>query len=92
MEPLIHYLGQVLMEARENAGLARERLAATDPGGATTNTLFRLEQGKNGRYWPRQPDALVQLYADACGVDPLDIWEAAISRARNAPMASKKRS
>lgn len=79
---LDHVLGQVLMEARTEAGISRERLAATNPEGMTTNSLFRFEKGTNGRYWPRNPETLVNLYAAAIGVDAYELWRAALDRWR----------
>lgn len=83
MAPLIHHLGQVLFEAREDAGISRERLAAMNPDAWTTNSLFRLEKGKNANYWPRDPEGMVTLYANATGQDPLDLWEEALTRKRS---------
>lgn len=83
MAPLIHYLGQVLFEAREDAGISRERLAAMNPDAWTTNSLFRLEKGKNANYWPRDPEGMVTLYATATGRDPLDLWDEALTRKRS---------
>src|SRR4051794_25703394 len=79
-EPLIHFLGQVLMESREEAGVSKERLAASDPGGVTTNTLFRFEKGTNARYWPRDPEYFVKLYADAINESPAVLWLEAVTR------------
>lgn len=88
---LIHSLGEVLLEAREEAGISRERLAATEPEGVTTNSLFRFEKGRNARYWPRDPEALVQLYADAIGVAPVTFWRAALDRYEKSLAKRRKR-
>lgn len=78
--PLIHYVGQVLLEAREDAGLSREWLAGQSQDGITTNTLFRFEKGRNASYWPRDPEAFVNLYAGATGLAPFDLWTEALRR------------
>lgn len=78
--PLIHYLGQVLFEAREDGGLSRERLAAMHPEAWTTNSLFRLERGRNAAYWPRDPEGMVELYARATGHEPHELWAVALAR------------
>lgn len=90
-KPLIHHLGAVLRAAREEAGLSRRDLskmsdayfpAATSKGvdGVSENTLVRTENAKNKSQWPRNPEALVDLYADATKQTSLALWRRAIKR------------
>lgn len=92
-DPLINYLGQVCREAREAARingrkLTREDLAVQSRGsryaetsdGLRANALFRFENGTYKNQWPRNPDYLVQLYADAIGIAPRVFWTAALLR------------
>lgn len=78
-QSLVHYLGDVLMEARKEAGISRERLAATDPNGVAGGTLYRFEMKRNAD-WPRDPELFVRLYADAIGVSPALLWLEAVTR------------
>ena len=92
-EPLINYLGQVCREGREalrvnGRKVSREDLAARSRGssyaestdGLRANSLERFENGRYTKLWPRDPDYLVQLYADAIGIAPRVLWTAALLR------------
>lgn len=75
---MLDALASVLKELRSKSGVKKLRFAAAvdlDP-----SQLTRFENGTSG--WPRNPDQLVMGYAEVAGVDPLEVWQRAIRRAK----------
>jgi transcriptional regulator with XRE-family HTH domain len=70
---LLPHLGRVCREARVNAGLRQIDVATA--AGTSHASLSRFE---TGRYWPKNPDAWVDAYAAETGIEPLDLWAAAV--------------
>ena len=66
-------IGRALRDARKHAGLRLIDVAG--PAGVSQAVLSRFERGHG---WPRNPDAVVVAYAEACGLEPEDIWRAAL--------------
>lgn len=73
-------LSEVCAEAREDSALTRTQIAAQL--GKAESAVWRFEHPKRG--WPagHALDDTVQAYADLCQVDPYEIWQRAIDRAR----------
>jgi predicted transcriptional regulator len=76
--PLLKPLGRVLREARQERGVLQGDIAAA--AGVSRWVISRLESGKR---WPEGgPDRIVEAYATECEVSALDLWRAAIKRAK----------
>lgn len=66
-------LGQAARRIRLEAGLDLIDLATTS--GVSQSTISRFEQGEG---WRRDTNAIVDAYAQACGLRPEDLWRAAL--------------
>lgn len=74
---LLYWLSEVAQEAREEAGVSREAVAANY--GSTGVTVTRFEQ--HAGHWPKDPDALMKAYADAIGIDDArELYSRALAR------------
>lgn len=82
--PLIPHLAEAAREAREDSGVQREAVAVAAERSADTVRLF--EKGEQGKAL----DRIVDGYAEAIGVSPLDLWTAAIERAKKAEAKLKR--
>lgn len=74
---MLSWLSDVCTEAREEAGVSRERVA--DIGGMSADKVKRFE--RDADRWPRDPDLLLAAYATAVGLkDHREFWLRAIER------------
>jgi len=71
---MLFWLAQAAKSARKTAGRRQIHVAASGVG-KDQSTVNRFE--KAGA-WPRNPDQMVQQYADDLDIDPLDIWAEAL--------------
>lgn len=67
-------LGRVAQQLRDRAGLTLMDIAVAAEVGQST--IHRFEAGDG---WRRETDAIVDAYAECCGVPARDIWLAAIT-------------
>lgn len=72
---LLPWLAGVLADAREDAQKRQVHVAAAADMDQSAITRF-----EHGQSWPRNPDRLVQAYADCVGVDAHVLWRRAIDR------------
>lgn len=75
MPPLIPLLAEVAREAREDRGVSREEVAVAAKRSADSVRYFERGEGA------ATIDLMVEAYAQAVGVDPLEIWKRALKRA-----------
>lgn len=79
MDRIGHYLADVCREVREQAGANRSVIAARFNASEWTVRRFEMQQGK----WSAQTDELVESYAKLAGVEPVELWQRALTRWRN---------
>lgn len=72
---LLPWLAGVLSDAREDVGKRPVHIAAAADMDQSAITRF-----EHGQTWPRNPDRLVQAYADCCAIDVRVLWRRAIDR------------
>jgi transcriptional regulator with XRE-family HTH domain len=72
---LLHWIGTVCCEARIAAGRRQVHIAAEL--GVNQATVARFERGQA---WPRNPDLMVQAYADELDIAAVELWADAIRR------------
>ena len=69
----------MLRHEREQRGLPRSHVAAEvehrGRRGVSESTVARLELAK---YWPENPDAMVNAYAHVLDISPCQLWERAV--------------
>lgn len=96
---LMQFLGQILKEAREEAGLSQTEISNESRKSGPDMPMKKgpknkkaLERGwdrnrfsvyENGHTWPPDPELLVTFVAQATGRDPHDMWIEAIERKRS---------
>lgn len=71
--PMLQHLGRVARAARKQAQLRQIDIATTADVAHTSISRFELAES-----WPLDPDHVVAAYAEEIGVDPRDIWRAAL--------------
>lgn len=64
-------LGTVCRDAREDLDVRAIDVALT--AGVSEATISRFEHGR----WPRDPDRIVDAYAEECHLDALELWRRA---------------
>lgn len=74
---LLASLAAAATGARRTAG--RSQLDIANAAGVSHTTISRLERAAS---WPIDVDRIIAAYASECGVDELDLWHAAIKKAR----------
>ena len=74
---MLRALAEVAKEARLAGTKKRSHYAAA--ADLDQSAITRFEQGER---WPKNPGAIVAGYAHVLKVDPLDLWERAVKRAR----------
>jgi hypothetical protein len=79
---LLPYLADVCREHRVAADIGTMAVAAEAGFEAQTSISRDFEQDKAA--WAKNPDAVVMAYAEKTGTSVFDLWEEAISRARDA--------
>jgi Helix-turn-helix domain len=78
---LLPHLVAVLRDARVAGELTFAHVAVRvqkkDRVGVSETSISRFERGT---HWPANPDAFVTAYAEALGVEPAELWRAAVDR------------
>jgi hypothetical protein len=82
VQHLLPHIAAEVREARAKAGLSFAHVAVhvrkhDGKHGVSEATLSRFERA---RHWPENPDAIVQGYAHALGVEPRHLWTRAVTR------------
>lgn len=80
---LLPHLADVLRDARLDAGLSLRDMEG--PTGLERGSVHRFETHKSG--WPRNPDEIVNAYAQACERLPVELWTLAVQRWESAESA-----
>lgn len=71
-------LGHACREAREEAELSLMDIA--NRAGVSQSGIHRFEHGTG---WRRDTEEIVAAYATECGLDPDDLWRAALNVPRD---------
>lgn len=66
---MITFLAQAAREARVAAGRKPIHIAVSGDE-SDPSTIYRFEKGQ----WPRNPDAMVAMYAEDLGIAPVELW------------------
>jgi len=72
---MLYWLAQTCREARLAAGRKQVHIGAS--ADVDQSTVNRFE---NAVAWPRNADRLVEAYAADLELEPIDLWQAALSR------------
>lgn len=72
---MLYWLAEAACQSRKAAGRRQVHIAASTIKGVDQSTIARFEKHAA---WPRDPDAIVQAYADDLDVAPADLWGAAL--------------
>lgn len=70
---MLAYLGAAAYDARRATGRKQIHIAVRLDVSESTVRNF-----EKGRHWPRNPDAIVQAYADELGINSFDLWAEAL--------------
>lgn len=71
---MLMFLGTSAREVRQAAAISTARIAAE--ADVADFTIRRFEAGQS---WPKGgPDHIIAVYAQQCGVRPVDIWRRAV--------------
>lgn len=76
-DSMLYWLGHTCARARHLAGRKAVSVAASvKPVPVDQSTISRFEKGLS---WPRDADKLVRAYADDLDIEPVDLWEQALT-------------
>lgn len=72
-DSMIYWLARAAAQARENQERLQVHVAASLNRNQSTIARFEL-----GETWPKDPDATIAAYADDLGIEPIELWTAAL--------------
>lgn len=75
-ESMVFWISLACEQARLTAGRKQVHVAASDRDGVNQSTIDRFE---DATAWPRNPDRIIAAYADDLDVDPIQLWQEALS-------------